>query len=193
MGEDLGGITYDDDNALYSGGSFPEGAREEFLTPEVLLIEKDGKELEEEQENRTAQELEALAIAHRIRQMVGKEKIVDKETGEYRNVAFGDIVILLRTATGWSESFSEVLTEEGIPVYTASRTGYFSTQEVMTLLNYLRICDNPLQDIPMVAVLHSPIGGFTSQELAVIRSTVPGGYLYESLLAYLKEEQPDDS
>ena len=190
MGEDLGGITYDDDNALYAGGSFPEGAREEFLTPEVLLIEKDGKELEEEKENRTAQELEALAIAHRIRQMVGKEKIVDKGTGEYRDVAFGDIVILLRTATGWSETFSEVLTEEGIPVYTASRTGYFSTQEVMTLLNYLRICDNPLQDIPMVAVLHSPIGGFTSQELAVIRSTVPGGYLYESLLAYLKEEQP---
>ena len=76
--------------------------------------------------------------------MVGNDRILDKETGEYREIGYGDIVILLRSATGWSETFSQVLSSRGIPVYSASRTGYFSAQEVVTLLNYLSVCDNPL-------------------------------------------------
>ena len=189
MGEDMGGITYDDDNALYAGSSFPEGEDPEFLKTEVLIIEKDGPELEEEQGKKTAQELEALAIAQRINEMVGKDEVVDKETGEYRKIRYGDIVILLRTATGWTETFNEVLTSKGIPVYTASRTGYFSAQEVVTLLNFLRICDNPLQDIPMTGVLYSPMVGCTAQELAMIRSEYPEGFVYESLCEYAGDGQ----
>ena len=140
MGEDLGGITYDKDAALYPGASFPEGESEEFTKTEVLLVEKDGEELadmqnyedsdtqnsQKELENQNAQELEALAIAQRIQEIVGKEQIVDKETKEYRPVEYGDIVILLRTAYGWAETFREVLASQGIPVYCTSRTGYFS-------------------------------------------------------------------
>lgn len=94
MGEDLGGITYDKDAALYPGASFPEGESEEFVKTEVLLVERDGEELSDvqdyedagasgnrrEMENQTGQELEALAIAQRIKEIVGKEQIVDKET-----------------------------------------------------------------------------------------------------------------
>ena len=196
MGEDLGGITYDDENALYTGASFPEKEHtvgektndSENIT-EVLLIEKDGEELSEENGNQTVQELEALAIAQRIRKMVGNEEVLDKETGRYRKVEYGDIVILLRSATGWAEPFSQVLTSKGIPVYSASRTGYFSAQEVVTLLNYLRVCDNPLQDIPLTGVLYSPIVGCTVQELAIFKSRCPGGMLYESLCAYCELEQ----
>lgn len=112
-----------------------------------------------ELENQNAQELEALAIAQRIQEMVGKEKIVDKETKEYRPVEYGDIVILLRTAYGWAETFREVLASQGIPVYCTSRTGYFSALEIVTILNYLKVCDNPLQDIPLMGVLRSPIVG----------------------------------
>ena len=156
-------------------------------TTEVLLIEKDGEELsEEENGNQTVQELEALAIAQRIRKMVGNEEVLDKETGRYRKVEYGDIVILLRSATGWAEPFSQVLTSKGIPVYSASRTGYFSAQEVVTLLNYLRVCDNPLQDIPLTGVLHSPIVGCTVQDL---KSRCPEGMLYESLCAYCEAER----
>ena len=187
MGEDLGGITYDDDNALYAGASFPDKEHEEAAQTEVLLIEKDGEELEEKGAQ-TVQELEALAIAQRIQRIVGIEEVLDKETGTYRKAEYGDIVILLRTSTGWAEPFSQVLTSKGIPVYTASRTGYFAAQEVVTLLNYLRVCDNPLQDIPLTGVLHSPIVGCTVQELAMIRSTCPDGRVYESLLAYSERE-----
>ena len=189
MGEDLGDISYDEDAALYPGASFPEGQREEFVKTEVLLVEKDGPELIDETELKNAQELEALAVAHKIRDMVGVEKVLDKETGVYRPLEYGDIVILLRTFTGWAEVFSEVLSAQGIPSYTTSKTGYFSAVEVVTLLNYLRICDNPLQDIPMAGVLRSPIVGCTSQELAIIRSEYPKGMLYDSVCAYIGDGQ----
>ena len=206
MGEDLGGVTYDKDAALYPGASFPEGESEEFVKTEVLLIEKDGEELADVQEsadagaqgsqmeleNQNAQELEALAIAQRIQEIVGKEQIVDKETREYRSVEYGDIVILLRTAYGWAETFREVLASQGIPVYCTSRTGYFSALEIVTVLNYLKVCDNPLQDIPLMGVLRSPIVGCTSQELAELRLHYPKGLLYESLTAYVGESSKTD-
>ena len=189
MGEDLGGIAYDEAAALYPGAVFPEGARDEFLSTEVLLVEKDSEELEDLMEGQDARELEALAISHRIQEMVGKEKILDKETGEYSPVRYGDIVILLRTASGWSETFTDVLSAHGIPVYAASKTGYFSALEVVTVLNYLQVCDNPLQDIPLAGVLRSPLAGCTTQELAVIREEDPEGMLYESVLHFLGEEE----
>lgn len=189
MGEDLGGITYDDDNALYPGASFPEGEDTEFVRTEVLIVEKDGEEAQDEQEQKNAREMEALAIAQRIHRMIGKDRILDKETGEYREIRYGDIVILLRSATGWSETFSQVLSSRGIPVYSASRTGYFSAQEVVTLLNYLRVCDNPLQDIPLTGVLHSPIVSCTAQELAMLRSECPDGRVYDSICAYVEKEE----
>ena len=206
MGEDLGGVAYDKDAALYPGASFPEGESEEFVKTEVLLIEKDGEELADVQEsadagaqgsqmeleNQNAQELEALAIAQRIQEIVGKEQIVDKETREYRPVEYGDIVILLRTAYGWAETFREVLASQGIPVYCTSRTGYFSALEIVTVLNYLKVCDNPLQDIPLMGVLRSPIVGCTSQELAELRIHYPKGLLYESLTAYVGESSKTD-
>ena len=190
MGKDLGGIAYDEAAALYPGAVFPEGARDEFLSTEVLLVEKDSEELEDLMEGQDARELEALAISHRIQEMVGKEKVLDKESGEYRPVRYGDIVILLRTASGWSETFTDVLGAHGIPVYAASKTGYFSALEVVTVLNYLQVCDNPLQDIPLAGVLRSPLVGCTTQELAVIREEDPEGMLYESVLHFLEEEEP---
>ena len=187
MGEDLGGIAYDEAAALYPGAVFPEGNREGFLSTEVLLVEKDSEELEDLLEGQDARELEALAISHRIKEIVGKEQVLDKETGGYRPARYGDIVILLRTASGWSETFTEVLAAHGIPVYAASKTGYFSALEVVTILNYLQVCDNPLQDIPLTGVLRSPLVGCTSQELAVLREEHPEGMLYDSVLGFLEE------
>lgn len=189
MGEDLGGITYDSSCALYPGAEFPRAPHEDFYKTEVFLIEKDGEELEEEKSLQTERELEALAIAAEIGRIAGKEEIFDNEAGGYRKIEYGDIVILLRSASGWAETFSQVLASKGIPAYTASRTGYFSAVEVVTLLNYLRVCDNPLQDIPLAGVLHSPLGNCTVQELALIRSECPGGLLYESLQEFVKDGQ----
>ena len=187
MGSDLGGIDYDEAAALYPGASFPEGQNPDFVKTEVLLVEKDSPVLEEEEGPENERELEALAIAGKIRSMVGTEKVLDKETGEYRPLRYGDIVILLRSATGWAETFGEVLSSRGIPSYTASRTGYFSTTEVVTLLNYLRILDNPLQDIPLTGVLRSPMAGCTTEELAEIRIACPEGMIYECVKSFVED------
>ena len=79
-------------------------------------------------------------------------------------------MILLRTASGWDETFREVLEAEGIPVYISSKTGYFAAQEVQELLQLLRVLDNPTQDIPLFGVMKSAFGGFTEEEIASLRS-----------------------
>lgn len=90
---------------------------------------------------------------------------------------------------GWSETFREVLASQGIPVYCTSRTGYFSALEIITVLNYLKVCDNPLQDIPLTGVLRSPMVGCTSQELAQIRVLYPQGLLWDSVEQYVKSRE----
>lgn len=213
MGEDLGGITYDISEELHAGASFAKSEDPTFAETEILLIEKDSEEVQEEtdapakmdwdlealdspkkeksdeqyeKEAQNAREMEALAIAHSILSIVGKKEVVDKETGTYRPVRYGDIAVLLRSASGWAETFLQVFSSKGIPAYTASKTGYFSALEVVTVLNYLKICDNPLQDIPMTGVLRSPIVGLSAQEMAVIKSFYQDGYFYESIEALLE-------
>lgn len=187
MGEDLGGISYGDDEALYPGAVFPEGHSKDFVKTELLLVKKDDPLLEEEEEQKTEKELEAMIVADRIREIVGHEQVVDKETGEYRPARYGDIVILLRSFSGWAEVFSDVLASRGIPAYAASRSGYFSATEVVTVLNYLRVCDNPRQDIPLAGVLLSPIVGCTDEELALLRTVYKDGLLYDSVTAFLQD------
>ncbi len=191
MGEELGKVEYDDEAALYPGASFPEGNEEAFATTELILVQQDGEGLEEEKGLRMNQEIEALAVAERIRNIVGKELVLDKETGSYRPTKYGDIVILLRTMSGWSEVFGQVLAGQGIPSYSASKSGYFLALEVVTVLNYLHILDNPCQDIPLGAILHSPIGGCSSEEMAKIRAYDKTGNLYDSVQIYLREG-PDE-
>lgn len=191
MGESLGGVEYDEAAALYPGASFPDGGNPEFPVTEILVIEKDAPELEDEKSALAERETEALTIAGRIREIMEKESIYDKDLGKYRPVQYGDIVILLRTVSGWAEEFGKVLEGQGIPVYTASRTGYFSALEVVTVLNYLRICDNFRQEIPLAAVLHSPFGDCSTEELACLKNTYPDLPLYEQTEAYIRNEKAD--
>lgn len=176
MTEGLGGIEYDSDAALYPGAVFekrPQG--EAFLETEFLLLDA---------QTQTKQETEARLIGRRIREIVGKEEVLDKETGAYRPAKYGDIVILLRTVSGWSETFGEILGDMGIPCFTGSQKGYFSAAEVRTVLAYLQILDNPVQDIPLASVLRSAIGGLTDEELAVIRSSFKERHFYDCVQAY---------
>ena len=91
-------------------------------------------------------------IAMRIRELLRSQKVVDKETGKLRNVRYSDIVILTRSVKGFADVFTEVLNREGIPAYAGTSEGYFQTQEVGVLLDYLRVLDNRRQDIPLAAV-----------------------------------------
>lgn len=173
MSRQAGGIDYDDRAALYPGAVYPDNTGNES---ELLLIEKPGRdsELGEKQ-------LEARAVAAKIKALRAGFTVTDKESGGLRPVRYSDMVILLRTNSGWDEEFKAVLEEEGIPVYITSKTGYFGATEVQELLQVLRVLDNPRQDIPLFGMMKSLFAGFTEEEIALIRSGGRECSLYEAL------------
>lgn len=199
MSREIGGIAYDDKAALYPGATYP-AAEDPAYGSEALLIRKPEKGEREESgigEQHTegagvlvdydnVRQLEALAIAARIKQLKGSLQVMEKSTGELRPVRYSDMVILLRTTSGWDEEFKKILEQQGIPVYITSKTGYFGALEVQELLQFLRVLDNPRQDIPLFGVMQSVFGGFTQEEIAQIRSGGEGHSrkrmtLYEAL------------
>lgn len=165
MARSLGNVEYDAEAALYPGASYPVSA--DFI-PEILLADSND-ELLEDTELTDKKTLEAKIVAEEIKHLMKTQPVTDKEAGTLRAARYSDIVILLRSLSGWADSLVEVLNENGIPAHTVSSTGYFSTVEVQTVLSMLRLLDNPRQDIPMAAVLRSPMAGLTDEELAVLR------------------------
>ena len=174
MTKQLGNIRYTDDAALYPGTEFPAAPVDGQAKTEVLLLNTgdslfDG--MDEEKADYTAKEAEARLIAAKVKELTDPEhgmKIFNGKTGEYEPLKKKDIVILLRSLSGWSEEFLSVLGAAGIPAYAESRTGYFTAVEVETVLNMLALIDNPMQDIPLAGVLKSPIGGMKDRELAIV-------------------------
>lgn len=174
MTKALGNIRYTEDTALYAGAPYPETPKAGQAKTEVFLLNT-GEELfaamDEEKADYTAKEAEARLIAAKIRELTDPEtgmQIWNGKSGQYEPLKKKDIVILLRSLSGWSEEFVSVLGAEGIPAFAESRTGYFSAVEVETVLNFLSVIDNPMQDIPLVGVLKSPVVGLTDRELAMI-------------------------
>lgn len=187
MARSLGNVEYDAEAALYPGASYPampvqensagekaaedekvSGKQINGFTPEILLADSND-ELLEDTDFSDKKTLEAKIVAEEIRHLMKTQPVTDKATGELRAARYSDIVILLRSLSGWADSLVEVLNGNGIPAHTVSSTGYFSTVEVQTVLSMLRLLDNPRQDIPMAAVLRSPMAGLTDEELAVLR------------------------
>lgn len=184
MTKGLGGIEYDEKAALYVGASYEEQPGNET---EVLLIDTDIEEENNLEVEETNRELEARAVARRIKDLVGTHLVLDKKTGGYRTAKYSDIVILTRSLKGWTDVFARILNREGIPTYSGSKEGYFETREIRTLLDYLRILDNPRQDIPFTAVLTSCFAKVTTEELALIKSEMEEKTFYESVCAYIEK------
>lgn len=176
----LGGILYDDEAALYPGAGFETCGERKQNHTEVLLVEAE-------------KELEARAIAGRIRKLLNSQIVLDKRTGQYRKAKYSDIVILTRSVKGFSDTFAQILNEEGIPTYAGTKEGYFETQEVGVLLDYLRVLNNRKQDIPMAAVLKSAFCGLTDEELAHIRSTCKERPFHQAVMAAIGEDEASAS
>lgn len=189
MFKEFGGIAYDDEAALYHGASMPEPEEKKDMCSELLLLSLPEEEADEKSDKA---ELEASMIACRILELLETAKVTDKETKTLRPAKPGDIVILLRTMSGWSDTFSNVLASYGIPTVTGSSTGYFSAMEIQVMLNLLRILDNRKQDIPLSAVMHSAIGNINSTEMAKIRAAYPQLPYYEACVRYAQEGEEEE-
>lgn len=192
MSKTLGNVEYDGDAALYPGADFPDFSGEDSGVSdeecgegfggnqaELLLLDPDSAQDLEEETEENARELEARAVAGRILELKGNQKVWDRDLGEYRPARYRDMVILLRTVSGWAQTFTRMLLAYGIPAHTSSQTGYFSTLEVQVVLNFLRLIDNPRQDLPLASVLKSPVAGLCGEDLAWIKSAYPSLRFYE--------------
>lgn len=188
MYRDIGNITYDERAALYPGAVFPEGKPGMFGT-RILVVQP-----AEEETELKAPDLEARAVGAEIRRMMKEQLVKDEAPREgsgsaLRPLRYGDIVILLRSLGNVADTFVKTLNEMGIPTRAAAGTGYFSAPEVQTALNLLKLVDNPRQDIPMAAVLSSPVVGLGKEDLAVLRVQFPEEAFYQAAMHYIAESE----
>jgi len=130
--------------------------------------ELNGEEPEEEEELDAVQ-AEARIIGRRILALQKEMRIWDKESQTFRAPQFRDMVILLRSIKATAPVFLDEFRKLGIPLYAETGSGYFAAQEIQLMLSLLRVIDNPNQDIPLAAVLLSPVVGLTVEDLARIR------------------------
>lgn len=206
MSKELGEIEYNDDEKLNPGAVFEECYEENTIVGgscDVHIIEKKANEnltdeqLEEEEDLDNIQ-IEARAIGKIIKEIVGKDSdgkiqmVYDKEEKRYRQAKYKDIVILLRATSNWASVLTEEFTNMDIPVYADTGTGYFDTIEIKTIVSLLKVIDNPMQDIPLLAVLKSPIYNFTPEELIDIRIVNRNVSFYEAMKIYASFDDCDN-
>ncbi|MBN4050972.1 MAG: helicase-exonuclease AddAB subunit AddA [Alkaliphilus sp.] len=192
MSTTIGEIDYDEDAYLYQGADFKPFENAEI---EVNIIEKLktdssilGEDIkvavsDEELEEMQDAEIEANISANRINELVGSE-IYDSKKQIYKKADYRDIALLLRSTVTWAPIFMDVFKKKNIPVYTDSNTGYFDALEISIFLNLLKLVDNKRQDIPLLSVMRSIIGRFTTEELVDIRSKYREGTYFDAVKKY---------
>jgi ATP-dependent helicase/nuclease subunit A len=206
-------MTYEERAELVYGANYPDmkggGAKNE-PSVEVMLIDRspdapveqedmiagseereneaDGDLMEREEQDMETARLEARFIAEKIRDLIGNDSkpymVCDNKTKNWRPLIYRDIVILLRATQQWAPLIIDELRMSGIPAYAELSTGYFTAVEVENMLSLLKIIDNPYQDIPLAAVLRSPMFQISAKELAEIRICAKDEHFYDALLTY---------
>ncbi len=177
------GIDYTESEKLKAGAEYPEPDDEDAYAAEIIMTDVLVRSAENDRlvTSPAKTELEAETIAARIVRLVYDEKlpIYDRSLGITRPVEFGDIAVLMRSTKNTAPVYEKVFREYGIPTVSESG-GFLASIEIGTVLAFLNIIDNPIQDIPLLTVMRSPIFGFTADELAEIRSNSKGGSFYDA-------------
>ena len=199
MGEKIGEIDYTEEEYLNLGASYAESPEE--LVSEIDILDVSEEDYEEQEEVKTTEstiqdnedqeetekvediELEAKFVAQKIRDLIdSKFQVYDNKKGEFRDIRFRDIVILLRSTKNKANIFEKELTNQNINVYSDTSQEYLESYEIQVIMDLLKIIDNPYQDIPLVHVMLSSIGMFTDDDLLEIRLCDQNDDFYTTLL-----------
>ena len=165
MRSDMGGTEYDSDEALVFAAPYPKD-----LAPKTEIhIINASAEASADAEGIEGITAEAAVIAARIKKLTENEQIFDTDTAGYRKILYSDIVVLIRNNAS-QPLILRTLLNAGIPAYSEVGESYFDTVEIRFLISLLEITDNPVNDIPLIAVMRSPIFEFSENELAKIRT-----------------------
>ncbi|GAB3790030.1 helicase-exonuclease AddAB subunit AddA [Virgibacillus kimchii] len=204
LDQELGEIDYDEDAELIYGNKTYDEMPYVNPNPELVIIDREAEENtpvseeEEDYQDLEKAQLEARVFAEKIKTWIGQKggkplQVVDKATGMQRDFQYRDAVILLRAMSNWGPVIVEELKKQGIPVYAELSTGYFDAIEVKVMISFLKVIDNPRQDIPLASVLRSPIAGLNEEELAAVRLAERGSYYYDALKKYIKINQDNSA
>ncbi|MDR1706044.1 MAG: helicase-exonuclease AddAB subunit AddA [Clostridiales bacterium] len=194
MSPKLGGCEYTEDEALSLGaGDYgpdgPEHVAELIAIEDADNADGDAEDtLGGEIQELSNAELEAAAAAARIKALVdGPEAFMITADNGTRPARYRDIAVILRSPRSVAEAYVKVFREYGVPAASDVASGYFDTAEVLTALSFLRIIDNPRQDIPLAAVLYSQAYGLTAADLLMIRAAQQdAGDFYDAVIAYVE-------
>lgn len=160
MSEQAGGLEYDENEALVAAAGYEEC---DFPQAELHIVGS------LENSSHVTREMEAQHIADTINSIIKEGMPVSDKNGT-RPATYRDFCILMRsTGSAKADLYAKVLAQNNIPAYVSNKSGFFASTEVSTVINLMRVTDNPLQDIPLLAVMLSPIYGFTADELAKMR------------------------
>ncbi len=175
---EMGELNYGADEALYPGAEYPENerCRTEFHLLDVGAAE-DGTHIR-------ASDAEAAFVADYIRGLLdGGFSVTDPRTREQRPVREEDIVILMRSPSSRLAAYRSALEGQGISVSADAWNDWLSSPEAETVFALLEVIDNPRQDVPLIAVLRSPLFGFSADRLALLRGGSRDGDFFDALLA----------
>lgn len=193
MSKDLGDVDYNEDEYLNLGANYEEPQLENIdfagkTEINIINLEDTTKDAQEDEEDNVSTEriensiLEARYVAKKINELVNSNYyVLDKKEG-YRKVTYKDIVVLLRSTTELSPIYEKEISDLGMPVYSETSTEYLNSVEIQLIMSCLKIIDNPMQDIPLVTVMRSMIGGFTDNDLIEIRLADKYENFYESIV-----------
>lgn len=180
MSEDVGDLTYGPEESLKPGRKFPPVTEPPVELHCLYGVNADGES--------DKSGVEARFVAQRISQLLQTGTV--QEGDGWRPVRPEDIVILLRSVSSAAPAYLAAMQASGIPCTCDKGENLLETQEVETLMAILRVIDNPLQDIPLVTALASPVFSFTASQLAAIRAAKRKGSFYEALCAAAEQMEP---
>ncbi|MBF1749082.1 MAG: helicase-exonuclease AddAB subunit AddA, partial [Veillonella sp.] len=129
-------------------------------------------------------------IIQKIKELHASKKQVQNADGSFRQIQWRDFAVLRRSLAGWGTRAVAAMRQAGIPAVVNERDGYFEAQEIQLLLSLLQIIDNPEQDLPMAAVLHSGLVGLDANELGALRLTGDGS-LWSVMPLYAEQVQDE--
>lgn len=177
---EMGDLDYNEDAALHFGAAYYPPRADCQTEFHLLTARQKSAEDPHPVKRLTA---EARFVARRIRQLLDEGFPVTDPDGSLRPCKPEDIVILMRSPGARTEAFAAALAEREVPCSFQEDAGFFDTMEVSTAVALLELIDNPRQDVPLIAVLRSPVFGFTPDRLAEIRAAAPEGDFYDAVAA----------
>ena len=221
MGQDLGEVEYDENEYLNFGAEDYKQTNQNLKTEINIIDTKKDEENQQLYDNKNQEnysnytnvpeyenidqnddedelehieniELEAKYVAKKIKELVdSKYQIYDRKKECFRDIKYKDIAILLRSTKDKASIYEQEIMNLGMPVFSDSNQEYLDSIEIQTIMSLLKIIDNPMQDIPLVTVLRSNIGGFTDNELVEIRLSDKYDNFYNCILKAKVDVKPE--